>query len=136
MGLAHLTMSSLRLTLPRTVTSPAEARREVRRFAADQDVSTGADIAVLVLSELVTNAVLHGAEPIDAFVRYHDDALRIEVFDGGRDSSELGPVEPRGGRQAGGRGLQIVDSLSRSWGITKHDDGKTVWAEVALSPDH
>src|SRR5882757_4316963 len=118
-------MSTLHLTLPRTVASPARARREVSRFAADHDVSTGADIALLVLSELVTNAVLHGAEPIRAFVRYHDDALRIEVFDGDRDTSELGPVAPRGVGQPGGRGLQIVDSLSRSWGITKHDIGKT-----------
>jgi anti-sigma regulatory factor (Ser/Thr protein kinase) len=129
-------MSTLHLTLPRTVASPARARREASRFAADHDVSTRADIALLVLSELVTNAVLHGAEPIQAFVSCHDDALRIEVFDGDRERSELGPVRARVGGQPGGRGLQIVDSLSRSWGITTHDDGKTVWAEVALARAH
>jgi anti-sigma regulatory factor (Ser/Thr protein kinase) len=83
----------------------------------------------------VTNAVLHGGEPIQAFVSCHDDALRIEVFDGDRDTSELAPVDARGGGEPGGRGLQIVDTLSRSWGITQHDDGKTVWAEVALTQD-
>jgi anti-sigma regulatory factor (Ser/Thr protein kinase) len=129
-------MSTLHLTLPRTVASPAQARREVSRFAADHDVSTRADVALLVLSELVTNAVLHGAEPIQASVSCDDDALRIEVFDGDRNTSELGPVGARGGGQPGGRGLQIVASLSRSWGITTHDDGKTVWAEVALTRDH
>jgi anti-sigma regulatory factor (Ser/Thr protein kinase) len=129
-------MSTLHLTLPRTVASPAQARREVTRFAADHDVSTRADVALLVLSELVTNAVLHGAEPIQASVSCDDDALRIEVFDGDRNTSELGPVGARGGGQPGGRGLQIVASLSRSWGITTHDDGKTVWAEVALTRDH
>jgi anti-sigma regulatory factor (Ser/Thr protein kinase) len=128
-------MSTLHLTLPRTVASPAHARRAASRFAADHDVSSRADIALLVLSELVTNAVLHGAEPIQAFVTCHDDALRIEVFDGDRDTSEIAPVEGRGG-EPGGRGLQIVDSLSQSWGITKLDDGKTVWAEVELAADH
>lgn len=125
-------MSTLHLTLPRTVTSPAHARREASRFAADHDVSGGAAHALLVLSELVTNAVLHGAEPIHAFVRCHHDALCIEVCDGNPDTDDVVPVEARGATGPGGRGLQIVDSLSRSWGVTRRDVGKMVWAEVAL----
>jgi anti-sigma regulatory factor (Ser/Thr protein kinase) len=125
-------MSTLHLTLPRSVASPARARREASRFAAAHDVSNRAEPALVVLSELVTNAVLHGAEPIQASVSCHEDALRIEVFDGDPDTSELVPVAARDAVDPGGRGLQIVDALSRSWGVTRRGEGKTVWAEVAF----
>jgi anti-sigma regulatory factor (Ser/Thr protein kinase) len=125
-------MPNLRLTLPRTVASPARARHEVTRFATEHDVLAEAGVALLVLSELVTNAVLHATEPIMVLVTRQDDALRIEVSDGDTRMSDIAPRPARDPRRAGGRGLQIVNSLARDWGVTRRADGKTVWAEVGL----
>ncbi len=129
-------MSSLRISLPQTAASPAQARRQVSRFAAENHLGGEATVALLVLSELVTNAVLHGAEPIEVLVLSEDDALRIEVSDGDTRTSHIAPQARREPEQLGGRGLQIVNSLARAWGIIAHDGGKTVWAEVGLDdPD-
>ena len=87
-------------------------------------------IALLILSELITNAVRHGAEPIQVTVDDEADALRIEVSDGGGTyPPRSAPLIPNAD-QAGGRGLAIVDALAQRWGTTRQDLGKTVWAEV------
>ncbi len=125
-------MSTLRISLPQTAASPARARRQLSRFAADNELSDRASVALLVLSELVTNAVLHGTDPIDVLVSSEGDLMRIEVSDGGSGPGDFGPGANRGPDDLGGRGLQIVDSLARRWGIVRRDDGKTVWAEVGL----
>ncbi len=129
-------MSSLHLILPRTAASPAQARQEASRFVADRDGASRAEVALLVLSELVTNAVLHGADPIQVLVSWDDDALLIEVSDGDPDTTKVVPTDPRAGPDPGGRGLRIVSTLARSWGTTKRDDGKSVWAEVVLGEPH
>ena len=125
-------MSTLRISLPQTSSSPAQARRQVTRFVEENDVLGRASVALLVLSELVTNAVLHGREPIQVCVSRHPDALRIEVSDGDTHTSQIAPQAREDPERAGGRGLQIVNSLAREWGITTSDGGKTVWAEVGF----
>jgi anti-sigma regulatory factor (Ser/Thr protein kinase) len=125
-------VSTLRISLPQNVASPAQARRQVCLFAAEHDLLGQEGVALLVVSELVTNAVLHGAEPIHVCVSRHSDSLRIEVSDGDAHTSPIDPLRPRAYDEPGGRGMQIVNALSRGWGVTRHDDGKTVWAEVGL----
>jgi anti-sigma regulatory factor (Ser/Thr protein kinase) len=125
-------VSTLRISLPQSVASPAQARRQVCRFAAEHDLLGQEGVALLVLSELVTNAVLHGAEPIQVCVSKHSDVLRLEVSDGDAHTSEIVPLAARASEEPGGRGMHIVNALSRGWGVTRHDDGKTVWAEVEL----
>ncbi len=125
-------MPTLRISLPQTSASPAQARRHVTRFAEDHDVLGQASVALLVLSELVTNAVLHGREPIDVCVSRRPDALLIEVSDGDTHTAHIAPQLRRSADLAGGRGLQIVNSLARDWGVTANDGGKTVWAEVGF----
>jgi anti-sigma regulatory factor (Ser/Thr protein kinase) len=120
----------MRISLPRTAASPAEARLQVSRFVAENDLLGQAGVALLVLSELVTNAVLHGSEPIQVCVTSRDDILRIEVSDGDTHTGRIAPQGRRSPDQPGGRGLQIVNSLARSWGTTRTVNGKTVWAEV------
>jgi anti-sigma regulatory factor (Ser/Thr protein kinase) len=124
----------MRISLPQTAASPAEARHLVSRFTAENDLKNESSAALLVLSELVTNAVLHGAEPIEVYVSRDGDLLRIEVSDGGPRTDGVGVV-PRSAEDSrpGGRGLHIVNSLADRWGTTDNDAGKTVWAEIGLT---
>ncbi|HWL35869.1 MAG TPA: GAF domain-containing protein [Frankiaceae bacterium] len=84
--------------------------------------------AELVVSELVTNSLLHGSPPVTVRVDV-DDVVRIEVSDGTR----IAPV--RGFARADamtGRGLSLVAALARDWGVTPHGDGKVVWCELVV----
>ncbi len=91
------------------------------------------DTAALVVSELVTNAVLHTASSrIVCELRQNTDSLRIAIRDEG------GPAGPRirdCGADERGRGLLIVDALCEAWGAerTGHGTAQIVWAELPLS---
>jgi anti-sigma regulatory factor (Ser/Thr protein kinase) len=84
---------------------------------------------VLVCSELVSNAYEHGRHPrrIALWHRPRTETVYIEVDDAGQDLPDLRvpqSQEPRG------RGLVLVDRLSRAWGTRLRERGKTVWAEM------
>ena len=116
--------------------------RLARHAFADQMVAAGIsedarDDAMLVLSELVSNAVKH-ASPLpsgEITVRWlvRDDALHIEITDGGA------VTRPHASAAAlsslGGRGLDIVRTVSSQWGVTEEADSVTVWADVARTPE-
>jgi GAF domain-containing protein/anti-sigma regulatory factor (Ser/Thr protein kinase) len=102
-----------------------------RRFATEVlgDVSTATtEDAALVVTELVTNAVLHGGLPVTLRLARSDNRLRIEVEDTGRNV----PVRMRSSAEAmTGRGLGLVAALSSSWGVDAGTvGGKVVWAEI------
>ncbi|MFE4825645.1 ATP-binding protein [Streptomyces sp. NPDC056672] len=111
------------------------AREELRKALAAWGLSELEDCAVLVLSELLTNALEHGCEEgAGVETRYvpRPCGLRIEV----RDASPKMPAqrEPEPG-EVNGRGLGIVEALSDQWGWWYHRwHGKTVWAELSLPP--
>ncbi len=123
-------VSILRIALTRDASSPAEARRQVRSFADENDIDDPA-VALLIVSELVTNAVLHGSEPIELRATVDEGRLRIEVSDGDPDAAAV--ARPGQRPPVGGRGLDIVESLTRSWGTIPHAEGKTVWVELGPS---
>lgn len=116
------------------VGAEADAVPAARRFARATTARVGladlADTAELVASELVTNALLHGREPVRLTVVGHDSGVRIEVQDGSRDI----PVRPRAGAEGmTGRGLALVDAVSQLWGVDPVDSGgKVVWAEITV----
>jgi anti-sigma regulatory factor (Ser/Thr protein kinase) len=83
--------------------------------------------AELVVTELVTNAVLHGEPPICFRLRGRRDRVRIEVVDAGQ-SVPLKGRETTDGMT--GRGLAVVESLTSAWGVEPAADGKVVWAEL------
>jgi anti-sigma regulatory factor (Ser/Thr protein kinase) len=85
------------------------------------------DDALLVVEELVANALDHARSPFDVVVRLADGVLYVAVRDGSSRVPRLRPFDPHAVR---GRGLQLVDTLSRGWGCELHADGKTVWAEL------
>ncbi|WIY00611.1 ATP-binding protein [Amycolatopsis mongoliensis] len=84
--------------------------------------------AVLVLDELVSNALCHGAAPVRVRLAREVGHLRFEVTD-----ASSRPARRRLPDVGGGRGLMLVDACSRRWGQWWHDAGKTVWAELAVA---
>jgi anti-sigma regulatory factor (Ser/Thr protein kinase) len=93
------------------------------------------DSVRLLVSELVTNAVLHDPGPlvtVGLYVGVNEQTVMVEVLDGNRDQ----PAVRRAGEQAeGGRGLFLVDALtSGRWGTTPTAKGKRVWGALPL-PD-
>ena len=86
-----------------------------------------ADNAILMISELVTNAILHGGEGAVLTLTFDDLKVRAEV----RDSSPAMPVVRSYSETATtGRGMVIVDALAAAWGTFTVDGGKVVWFEL------
>lgn len=112
--------------LPKEWTSPALARQHLRTAGAElpRDLL---EIALLLTSELVTNAVKYGGNRIVLSVSDDADTLRVEVHDDGPTAPRVGAPERTA---VGGRGLLLVESLAHEWGTaqaTAQHDGKRVW---------
>ena len=113
--------------------APARSRHAVTEVLTGWGCAESAqDDLLLVVSELVTNAVVHGAEPIVVTVVHASERVRVEVTDGLSDAS---PHTNRAAPDAEtGRGLSVVTRLASAWGWrASPGHGKTVWAEVPLS---
>lgn len=121
-----------RATRTAELSLPAETRSTgaARRFVADALGGWGCDglvdDAVLAVSELVTNAVVHAGTACRVVLRLGGGRLRIEVADAGGGSPRA--LEPSTTR-TGGRGLHLVESIADAWGVERDGRGKVVWAE-------
>ena len=82
---------------------------------------------LMVVTELLSNAVDHGRGPVRLMVELRSDSVRIEVHDTAPDAPRPQPLDPYAVR---GRGLQMVEALSSRWGWTDGPAGKIVWADV------
>lgn len=108
--------------------APAIARRLVRdRLGARTAPAVRAE-AELIVSELVTNAVVHGVGPIRVLLAIDDDVMRGEVIDQGTGFQV--EIRERGADEVSGRGLWLVASLARRWGV--YDGSSHIWFELAL----
>ncbi len=85
------------------------------------------DTALLVVSELVANAVRHGRPPVTLAVTLDEGRVLLEVGD---QDSGVPTVRDPGWESLGGRGLLLVDAMAASWGVRPHGVGKVVWAEL------
>ncbi|KRF35006.1 ATPase [Nocardioides sp. Soil805] len=126
-----LTKQALPLSAsPRAV---ADARRWVRDICLELDREDLVECAELGVSELTTNAVLHGVEPIAVRVRGTASHPRIEVSDGSSQPPTPPSLtsDPEEFLTTFGRGLSIVAMSSVAWGASIEPDGKVVWFEPA-----
>lgn len=114
-------------------TVPASIAR-IRRFAADacRQAAAGVDVdtVALLVSEVATNALVHGDGQVRVRVQPCAVGVRVEVSDGG---GQLPTRREAGSLDEGGRGLALVEALSHDWGVETGEDGKTVWFEVAAA---
>jgi anti-sigma regulatory factor (Ser/Thr protein kinase) len=116
----------IRIELDNSNHAPRQARQALQSWLDGVDCEEPVpDVALLVVSELVTNVVMHTASAPVVFAAFNDHRLRIEVHD--RDPH--GPVM-HPGAAVGGYGLFILDAICDAWGWEPTEVGKRVWAET------
>ena len=111
-------------------TAPANTRRWLRDMLTDSGLARELlDDTLLVVDELVMNAVVHAATPISVTLEYSVNACRCSVS----DRCATGPL-PRVVERAdgSGRGLRLVNAIASTWGVERSHTGTTVWAEIAI----
>ena len=113
-------------------TSVRDARHFVQSVLESHGITarspTVAELALLAVSELATNAVQHAQTPYEVVIDT-GGPLRIGVVDSCASVPRLGWVGPEEER---GRGVSIVDTTADRWGVRRQDTGKQVWWEVDL----
>lgn len=116
------------LELPPERSSPSAARRWVRPIVEGRvDDVEG---ALLCVSEIVTNAVLHAGTRCEVTVEVTDDRVRIAVRDFAPDRL---PVQRTLSTTAStGRGLHILAGCTDAWGVDRQEHAKTVWFELEV----
>ena len=127
-------LHSRRVRLTTGPEAVAEARRQVLAAIAAWDAPVDPDIAALLTSELVTNAIKHErGETITVFITSCYGHLRVDVH----DTSRFFPVLLDSSvEDEAGRGLMLVDMLSAKWGCDRTPAGKAVYFTLEFRPDN
>lgn len=107
------------------------ARRQVTATLEAWGLDALVDTTVLLVSEVVTNAVLHARTDLTLTLSREGDGVRIEVADGSSLPPALRWHSPTA---TTGRGLRLLDMLADSWAAESTASGKTVW--FAVTGDH
>ncbi|HEX7307913.1 ATP-binding protein [Lentzea sp.] len=115
------------LTVADDLSEMARVRNWARGLLADLPEDRCADV-VIVLDELVSNALRHGEPPREVRLVRRGGWMRIEVDDGCRDEACQRPAY-----NGGGRGIALIAACSLAWGQEQRQKGKTVWAELTLT---
>lgn len=124
---------AVQVALPADPTAPAVARAKTRTVLGSWRLGALLEPLLLVVSELVGNAVRHGRPPVQMLLRRTGRGVVVEVHD---DESAAAPPPaalPDVDAESG-RGMFLVDAISSDSGVEQIDgDGKVVWAR--LEPD-
>jgi anti-anti-sigma regulatory factor/anti-sigma regulatory factor (Ser/Thr protein kinase) len=125
------------LVLAPIPTAAASARAFVRDLLGYWQLAlpdnTLVDRAVLLVGELVTNAVVHARTELGLRVELRGDLLHLAVRDGSPRLLRLVTDPVPDPEAEGGRGLWLVEQLARAWGVNRHPDGgKVVWCTLHL----
>ena len=115
--------------LPARAEAPGLARTAARTAVSGWGLPAEvSDNVTLVVSELVTNAVLHTGSSPTLRLRTSAGAVYVEVAD---DDSRQPRMRDPEDDEDGGRGLHLIEALSRRWNVRTTPAGKVVWAEIA-----
>lgn len=110
-------------SFPADVTTPRAARQFVGGFLGHPEEET-TQVALVLTSELVTNAVVHARTPLDVRVEVEPDGMRVAVTD---QSPRLPGRRTYTPDDLGGRGLHLVEAMATAWGADPCPGGKVVW---------
>ena len=118
-------LQGCRLRLAAGPAAPAEARRQVRAVIRAWDVRVDPDVAALLTSELVTNAIRHEPGPtVTVSFACSPGELRVDVHD---TSRRLPVIVDVSAEAEAGRGLMLVATLAADWGVCRNPVGKSVY---------
>ena len=121
-------MSEHTSALPPAPTSPREARERAARELEGWGDADARHAVVLLISELVTNAVVHARSTVTIDLAVCDDGpVHVRVH----DESTIRPTARRHHADLpGGRGMHLLESLAARWGVEESRTGKSIWFEV------
>lgn len=109
------------------ISSSASAARRIIETAIDETPLTDLiDEALLLVTELVTNAIVHAGTDIELHVETTAETIRVEVIDQSPGVMAVVQANPNETRE-GGRGLLLIDALADEWGTRHFGWGKSVW---------
>ncbi|HEX5268812.1 MAG TPA: response regulator [Acidimicrobiales bacterium] len=123
-------VAEARSRLAAEVQSAGSARRFVETTLEEWDCADSLEIVKLLVSELVTNAVLHAGSDAEVVVQLTPSVLHIEVLD---DSPVMPVMRQPGSSDTSGRGLALVANFASAWGTRRLAHGKSVWFDVPRS---
>jgi anti-sigma regulatory factor (Ser/Thr protein kinase) len=115
------------LSIPPSSAAIGDARRFAAAFLRNHELEDLIETVVLLVSEVVTNAILHGGSGAELRLILSGQTLRAEVRD---RSSALPAVKKYSETATTGRGMMIVESLATAWGTEEDGTGKVVWFSV------
>jgi len=113
--------------LPPKPASATQARRLAREQLASIVPPDALDTVALLVTELVTNAILHARTPLQLQIETRPNHVRIGVEDASDRQPEL---RSHPSDAVTGRGLALVEALASSWGVESTSSGKVVWCEI------
>jgi len=113
--------------LPSVPSGVGRARELIRTDLTDWGLEHVVDDCLLIVSELVTNAVRYGGSAYALRLEKREGQVYGEVFDPGEGVPRPQPADMDA---ISGRGLQIVGAIADEWGVTTTDNGKVVWFAV------
>lgn len=120
----------LRLPVAHTPSGVKTARQSVQRQLEAWGLDDMVDDVLLVVSELITNAIRYGKHPIELRLRISDEHARVEVYDS--NTADLPTQKDATEEDFTGRGMPIVDALTAKWGVAVATGKKMVWADMPL----
>ena len=117
----------VKVDLPPEPRSATRARQLTREQLAAACPEEAVEVAALLVTELVSNAILHARTDIVLIVDVVPGRVVLRV----RDGSDVAPVARGYGPEAAtGRGIALVEQLASEWGVDRADGGKEVWCRI------
>lgn len=117
----------LEMVAESVLTSVARLRHFVIQAVQERSPGVDCDTVALLVSEIATNALVHGTGDVRLRVVPQPRSVRVEVLDG---STSVPTKRAAAVLDEGGRGIALVEAMASDWGVDVTPEGKTVWFEV------